>query len=128
MLILQQYFVWCGQTQVTVLQRRILYWIKIIKTKPADSVAHASNFVAHATNFVAHASNFVAHATNFVAHATDFVARATDFVARSTDFVACATDFVAHATDFVACGMLITTPVVKLIYENIKQKFALNLV
>ena len=28
-LILQQYFAWCGQEQVTVLQRRMLYWRKI---------------------------------------------------------------------------------------------------
>ena len=63
--------------------------------------------------------DFVARATNFVAHATDSVAHATDFVAHATNFVAC-------ATDFVACGMLITTPVGKVITQNQKLLFSYN--
>ena len=45
MLILQQYFAWYGQAQVTVLQRRILYWIKIIKTHGTQLIGYLCKWV-----------------------------------------------------------------------------------
>ena len=49
MLILQQYFAWCGQAQVTVLQRRILYRIKKYKNKTSR---HGTQLISYLCKWV----------------------------------------------------------------------------